>query len=157
MARPRKAVEYIVQRIADLFRYADGLPSSRFPLAIMLAEKRVLLRDRRDIHAAIGWLLCDVKPNLRPYVLNRLADALKEKPRKSSPDDIAKIREAHRRAGDNPTFRKVDAEYHKLTGFPLSRRALKDADCPVLPGKSGRPKKLPRQRVTRNRGKGVRP
>ena len=149
MARPPKGEDYIVQRIADLFHYADGLDFSKlkegdeWELRFLGTTPR-LITSERDIHCAIGEFLCDVEPNIRPYVLNRLADALRQKPRKSSPDDIAKIREAHRSAGDNPTWQKVDAEYHKLTGFHLDRRALEDAGCSIRPGKRGRPKKLPR-------------
>jgi len=132
MARPHKQLEYLVQRVADLFRYADRLT---------------------EAHTQIGRVLCAVSPADRPYVLNRLADALRLKPRKSSPDAIALVREACRRAraklkglykDDDPTFKEADAEFFKLTGWQLDRRSIKDAGERVRPDKPGRPKKLPR-------------
>jgi hypothetical protein len=151
MARPRKGEDYIMQRIADLFRYADGLPFSKLKQGEewelrFLGTKPLLITSKRDIHCAIGLGLCDVEPNLRPYVLNRLADALRQKPRKSSPDEIALVREAWRKAKaglkKNPTFKEADAEYHKLTGYHLNRRALRDAGCPIRPGKRGPERKI---------------
>jgi len=44
------------------------------------------------------------------------------------------------KTGDNPTYREADTEFFKDNGYHLDRRALKDADCPVRPGKPGRPK-----------------
>jgi hypothetical protein len=146
--RPPKMDDYFVHRIADLFRYADGLQFSQF-------KEPVIITDKRLIPCGIGERLCDLKPEDRPRILHQVAYALagkSAKKRKSGKaDDIAKIREAWPRAkaklkglyrGDNPTFREVYAEYHKLTGFPLDRRALKNAGCPVRP--ESRRKKLPR-------------
>lgn len=114
--------------------------------------------DKRLIPCGIGERLCDLKPEVRPQILRQIADALEGKSarkRKSGKwDDVAKIREAWRRAkaklkglyrGDNPTFKEVAHEYRKLTGWQLDRRALKDADCPVRPDKAGRRKNLPRR------------
>jgi hypothetical protein len=143
MARPHKIDDYLVHRIADLFRYADGLQFSQLSKGdvweLTLADKRVLITDAQDVPRTIGQLLCDLEPEHRPRILRHVADALKGKlarKRKSGKaDDIVKIREAHRRAkaklkglyrGDNPTFKEVEQEY----GEHLDRRALPN-DCPV--------------------------
>jgi hypothetical protein len=159
MARPRKIDDYIVHRIADLFRYADGPAISKGD-TITLAEHRVLITDDKGIPHAIGELLCDLEPEHRPRILHRVADALTGKlarKRKSGKaDDIAKIREAWLQAkaklkglykGDNPTKSEVEHEY----GDHLDRRSLPN-HCPLRPDKRGK-KKLPRLEVTRNRGK----
>jgi hypothetical protein len=156
MARPPKSEDYVVYRITDLFQYSDGLPWSTLRRGdlweLTLADQRVVIGGERDIHLAIGELLCKLKPEYRPHVLRQIANALERKPgklRKSGKfDDIAKIRLSWRKAkidqkglyrGDNPTFKQVATHYHNLTGLQLDRRALKDAGCPVRSeGKSKR-------------------
>lgn len=163
MARPTKHEDNLIHRIADLFKYADVYNDGYVdgeelkqdePVWIHLADKRVLMNGVQDVHWAISNLLCDLKPEVRPSVLRRVADALEgksAKKRKSGKaDDIAKIREAWRRAkaklkglykGDNPTRREVE----KIYGEHLDRRSLKNADCPIRPDKRGRRKQLPRR------------
>jgi hypothetical protein len=133
MARPQKIQDWLVQRVADMFRYAHRLT---------------------EAHTQIGRVLCNVPPADRPWFLNRLADALRKKPRKSSPDAIALVQEACRRArsklkglykDDDPTWKEANAEFFKLTGYKRDRRSIKDAGERVRPDKPGRPKKLPRR------------
>ena len=155
MARPRKGQDYVVHRVADLVRYGKGLPSSQFKQgdSITLADKTVRISDLEDVPWAIGKLLCNLKFEYLPQVLRQVANALERKPvRKGRPDDIAKIRIACQKAkaelkglyrGDDPTFKEVAEQYHKLTGLQLDRRALKDAGCSVRP--ESKSKKLPRR------------
>jgi len=133
MARPCKREDYVVQRIADLFRFADGLSPEQFPLSITLGERRVLMRDIHDIHRVIGEALCEIKPAKRPYILKRIADALKKK---WELDEIAKVRVAVREAAAEylpakikPTFAEVQKKYKGR----LDRRAVKAADCSLRP------------------------
>jgi hypothetical protein len=155
MARPNKKDDYFVRRIADWFRYHDTLPWSKLKQGdrwdIISGDVRFRSTGVGDIHGGIGLALCEVTPEKRPYVLRQLITLLEgksDKKRKTKPDEIALVRVAWRRAkakltglykGDNPTFKKVDAEYYKLTGWHLDRRSLPN-DCPVRPDKRGRKK-----------------
>src|SRR5438105_3861117 len=98
MARPHKIDDYVVHRIAELFRYADA-ESDEFVFqrgdVIMLAEQRLLITSNKCIPHAIGELLCDLEPKQRPRILYQVADVLRRKPRKL-PDNLAVIREAYR-------------------------------------------------------------
>jgi hypothetical protein len=169
MARPPKIDDWLVHRIAELFNYADEIselgefpktPDGKAVLLVWLPSptsldaKPLPIKNEKVIPNAIGYLLSQIKPEKRPYVLRRLADVLKGKRRKSA-DDLAKIIEACRRAkakwGEDTTFAKVEEEYRKVTGFHrLDRRALDGLrDCPWV--RSKRKKKLPRLLRSRRR------
>ena len=76
MARPRKHVEYIVQRVADLYHYGDKLSEAHTAICVFSASCHTL-----TYHTS--WNDC------------RRA---RSEPRKSTVDDIAKILEADDRA-----------------------------------------------------------
>jgi hypothetical protein len=158
MAHPRKIDDYVVRRIADLIRYGHSLQWSQLKdgeaWEIISGEVRLVVTGAHDVYSGIGELLCKLRPEKRTYVLRRLINVLEgkfDKKRKTKPDEIALVRQAWKIAkakltglyrGDDPTFKEADAEYYKLTGWHLDRRALKDAGCPVRPDKRGAKKKI---------------
>jgi hypothetical protein len=171
MARPPKYQDHFVHRMAELIQMADGIHENeevrnamaRGGITFVMADgSRVNIDTLDDIAVEVGRVICGdvggvhLKPKYRAQILRQIADALERKfarKRKSGKaDDIAKIRAAWRKAraklkglykDDNPTFRQAADEYRQDTGFPLDRRALKDARCPVRP--EAKSKKLPRR------------
>src|SRR5436190_1269026 len=120
MARPTKTQDYLVHRIADLFRILDyfddyfGGAAGRHPIEerkppiedgkqnaikLRMADGQwVTVNSRDDVVGAVGRLLCDLKPEVRPQIIGKVADALEGKygaKRKAAVDDVAKIWQAY--------------------------------------------------------------
>jgi hypothetical protein len=142
MARPRKTQDYLVHRLSELFQYANQLPWHELKqggeFGVMLGTRVCVVTNVDEIYRGIGELLCRMKPQYRPQIMRQVTDVLKRKPRRSTPDNVAKIRAAYQDAQAEylpakikPTFREVDAKYRKSNkGTHLDRRDL-PADCPV--------------------------
>ena len=144
--RPRNTEQYVVHRLAELFRYADGLPFSRLKKDVVIEMgdgTDVLVTNKQDLTSAIGELLCDLKPEARPHLLRQLAK-LEKKRGKSQPDKIAEILRADKHAqaelrGFVQRDKPKHAEIEKKYGGHLDRRAVRQARVIAHPGKRGAP------------------